>query len=222
MGDTVTSTADDRSAQAQPADVVQAGGSPRAFVWFFAVLVLVLGADLLIKESSFRLVADVPVDISTRTAADPNYIRDHYPHDPINLVPYVLSLQLTTNTGAVFGLGQGNRVLFVAVSLVTVVVVMWLFWHCPARAYAQQAAFALILAGALGNLYDRVIFSQVRDMFWLFPGLHLPFGLTWPGGETRLYPWIFNLADAALLVGIGVLVMISFRKSKPAQADHVS
>ena len=38
----------------------------------------------------------------------------------------------------------------------------------------------MILAGALGNLWDRVMYDAVRDLFLLFPGVNLPFGWSWP------------------------------------------
>src|SRR5690606_27114508 len=87
-----------------------------------------------------------------------------------------------------------------------------IFWRSPARAFVLHVALALILAGALGNLYDRLMFSAVRDMFHLFPYAELLFGWTWPGpDESRmLYPWIFNLADAALVVGVVAVLLITW------------
>ena len=66
-------------------------------------------------------------------------------------------------------------------------------------------------------LYDRMMFAAVRDMFWLFPGVKLPFGWTYPrflGGGDDLYPWIFNLADAALLLGVLLMFIVILRSSK--------
>ena len=77
---------------------------------------------------------------------------------------------------------------------------------------------ALILGGALGNLYDRVMFNAVRDMFWLLPGVKLPFGLRWPGGMDDAYPWLFNLADVALLAGVGMMVVILWFEDTRRQA----
>ncbi|NJS15352.1 MAG: hypothetical protein HC788_13065, partial [Sphingopyxis sp.] len=65
----------------------------------------------------------------------------------------------------------------------------------------------LVLAGALGNLYDRVVYGAVRDMLHMFPGVELPFGWTWPNGLRDVWPWVFNGADVSLLVGVGVLLM---------------
>ena len=67
------------------------------------------------------------------------------------------------------------RPIFVVVSLVAVGVLSWICARSPARSHALHAALALILAGALGNMYDRVQFAAVRDMLNLFPGVNRPF-----------------------------------------------
>ena len=78
----------------------------------------------------------------------------------------------------------------------------------------MHIALALILSGALGNLYDRVMFGLVRDMLWLFPGVNLPFGLHWPQGSDQLYPWVFNIADMALLFGLGIILILLWGDDK--------
>jgi signal peptidase II len=125
-----------------------------------------------------------------------------------------LSLQLVTNTGAVFGIGKGAQGMFAVVSIVATVVIVFVFLRSDRGAWVQQTALALILAGALGNLHDRIRFSAVRDMLWLFPDVKLPFGLAWPGGNPYLYPWRFNIADAALVVGVGVMLILMWRAEK--------
>lgn len=182
----------------------RAGEYAPAVLLFVATTLAVLGADLLLKYAAFRHVAGEPVVLDPAHPDQPN-IPDH---PGIDVIPHVLSLRLTTNTGAVFGLGKGGRWLFIAVSIVAVAVITRIFWKSPAEAKGFHLALGLILAGALGNLYDRFMYSAVRDMLHLFPGVELPFGWAWPGGTTALYPWIFNLADAALVVGVlGVLTI---------------
>ena len=186
---------------------------PWVVVGFILLTAFLLGADLVIKSWAFEHVADVPVVLDPATPMEPNIPR----HQPKVVVPHTLSLYLTTNTGAVFGSAKGAKPLFVTVSVIAVGVVGFLFLRSAANAYWLHLGLAMVLSGALGNLYDRLMFSAVRDMFFLFPDLHLPFGLNWPGGATGLYPWIFNFADVALVVGVVLLGMLSWHYDRQRQ-----
>lgn len=181
------------------------GHKPMAGVLVFVItLLVVLGGDLLMKLWAFDHVAGQPIWLK----AGYNNVPQQIPyHDAMSVVPYVLSLRLTLNTGAIFGIAKGAQWFFVFVSVIATAFICFLFWRSPARAHKVHVCYALILAGALGNMYDRMVYNAVRDMFWLFPGLHLPFGWHWPGGSTELYPWLFNLADAALVVGVLTLMV---------------
>jgi len=125
---------------------------------------------------------------------------------PDEIIANLLALQLTYNTGAVFGLGKGYTWVFAVITVVAAVLIVTTLLRCRAHERLLPICLAMILAGALGNLYDRLFHPGVRDMLLLFPDVHLPFGLNWPGGQTLVYPWIFNLADVYLTVGI-LLVM---------------
>lgn len=185
-----------------------AAGSPRAWTLFVAVAVAVLAVDLVVKRWAFEHVAGVPVHVAADgTALIP-------PHDATTIVPRVLSLKLTLNHGAAFGLGDGARWLFVCIALVAAVIVVGMFCRSDRRAWPLHVAFAMLLAGAMGNLYDRVAVGAVRDMLWMFPGVKLPFGWSWPGGSDDLYPWIFNVADAALCMSLVVLLVLMYRADR--------
>jgi signal peptidase II len=194
----------------------RAGRNARCVALFVSLILGVLVADLLLKAWSFDRVAG-------RSVVFPEDLRgsalfDSIPaHEPWVVLPYVLNLRLTLNTGAVFGLGKGGRSFFVLVSVVAVGAIGWVFWHSAARAKLHHLALALILGGALGNLYDRLRFGAVRDMMHLFPDVHLPWGLAWPGGNTEVYPWIFNLADVALVVGVLLLFVVMWQHEKQQQ-----
>ena len=181
----------------------RAGKAPRAVVTAMLVALVVLGLDLLSKALSFRFVAGAPVS--------PGAVPEH---DAVGIIPYVLSLKLVENRGAVFGIGQGQRLAFVLVGVVAVIVVVTAFLRSAANRRSLHVALALILAGALGNLCDRVMFGMVRDMLWLFPDVKLPFGWTWPGGSDGLYPWVFNIADVGLLAGLAILMLGMYREDK--------
>lgn len=183
-------------------------------ILFVSTIVLALGSDLFIKAWSFDHVAGVPVELK---AGYNNDARQIPMHDAMTVVPGILSMRLTLNTGAIFGIGKGAQWFFVLVSVIATAFICFLFWRAPLKSYVIQICYALILSGALGNMYDRMIYNAVRDMFWLFPGWHLPFGLSWPGGSTDVYPWLFNIADAALIIGVlslMVLVQLADRRQR--------
>jgi signal peptidase II len=200
---------------AGPPPFRRAGRSRLAVTRFLAVMLVVLTADLVLKNWSFEHVAGRPVVLTDDHALDHRGFWLGYAHESIVIVPRVLELRLTTNTGAVFGLGKGNRVAFILISAIATAVIGIMFWRSPARSWGLHLALALILAGALGNLYDRIRFAAVRDMLHMLPGVHLPFGLAWPGGVREVWPWIFNLADVALLTGVGLVLLISWFAPPP-------
>jgi lipoprotein signal peptidase len=140
-------------------------------------------------------------------------------HRGLVVISKVFKFKLTINTGAVFGIGKGSQWLFVIVSILAVFFIGLVFYRLPADAKVLQICLALILGGAIGNLYDRLLFNGVRDMCYLFPGVKLPFGWHWPGGADELYPWIFNIADAALVIGVLVLLVLTWRGDKRAKSE---
>ncbi|MBN1510663.1 MAG: signal peptidase II [Phycisphaerae bacterium] len=75
--------------------------------------------------------------------------------DPPTLLFGRISLQRSLNAGALFGLGQGMSPLFIAASLLALLFVLYLFASSSRRQWVMHAALGFILAGALGNLYDR-------------------------------------------------------------------
>jgi len=187
----------------------RAGRHAPAIVRFAVAVIVLLGADLASKSLAFAQVAGTPVQVTGPATVIP-------PHDTVIVVPKVLGLQLTINIGAVFGLGGGLRWMFVAFSLVATAVLIHVFRRSGANHLVLHLALAAVLAGALGNLYDRVIYGVVRDMLWLFPGVDLPFGWRWPDGSNGLYPWIFNIADVCLVLGLIVLMVIMHRHDRAA------
>ncbi len=229
---------------------IQRAGRHRPAVALFVLITLVaLSADLLSKHLAFKYVAVSEIKLSR----DPDngttvvnvrdeetggwtvspQLREGTPASARVLVeqaefgriviPKVFALKLTINTGAVFGIGKGAQWFFIVVSLVAVLFISIVFARSPRDQRWLHICLALILAGAIGNLYDRMLYNGVRDMCFLFPGVDLPFGLSWPGGTTSLYPWIFNVADAALVVGVLILLVTVWRKDvKAARAKKAA
>jgi len=197
----------ERPAESTPPGEGCAGRSPLAWIVLLGVLALGVGVDLWSKAYAFAHVADRPVVLDRRIILDhPDW---HPPmHEPVVFVPKVLQFRLVLNRGAVFGIGPGHRWFFVAFTVVAVTVALGIFaWRTGRRQRAIHVALACILAGALGNLYDRIVFGAVRDFFHMLPDVRLPFGWRWPNGSSEVFPWVFNVADVLLLFGIGLLML---------------
>ncbi len=177
-----------------------AGRDRRAVILFLSAVVVVLAADLGTKWLAFNRVAGEPVTLEP-AAVDPRLLIPR--HEQVVVVPGVLSLKLTANTGAIFGIGKGAQWLFVVMTGLAVGVISWMFWRSDRRDRWLHVSLGMILAGALGNLYDRLKYHAVRDLLYLFPEVKLPLGLKWPNGSDGLYPWIFNLADADIFFTVG-------------------
>lgn len=137
------------------------------------------------------------------------------------IVPNILDFTLVLNPGAVFGMGAGKRVFFIAFTVIAVGFAMWMFaaWTTR-RDTLAHVAIGLVLSGGLGNLYDRLMFACVRDFIHPLPGVALPFGWSWPWGGREVWPYVSNVADLWLLIGIVILLVIMLRT--PAPQDQAS
>ena len=107
-----------------------------------------------------------------------------------------LGLTLSHNAGVAFGLAGGAGAPLIAITLVALGVVAFLFARDPTRPWMWVAA-GLLAGGAIGNLVDRVRADAVTDFVDLPP---------WPP---------FNLADVAITVGVLLLVFVYLRDSEP-------
>jgi signal peptidase II len=108
------------------------------------------------------------------------------------------------NTGAAFSFlatAQGWQTLFFAAIAVVASVVIGFLIVRNAGKSLFCAGLALILGGALGNLYDRLVYGKVVD----FLDFHAA-GWHWPA---------FNVADSAITVGAAILILESFMQKKP-------
>jgi len=124
----------------------------------------------------------------------------------IEFIPGWVEFEVTENPGAVFGIGKGQRTLFIGVSVAAVVFIFYLFAGSDRHRH-YQIILGMLLAGVLGNLYDRVRFGYVRDMIHALP--------QWP----KLFPWIFNVADSMLCVGVALMILYSFLHEPPAAKE---
>jgi signal peptidase II len=129
------------------------------------------------------------------------------PDEPRVLVADFFSLVNVTNTGAAFGSFRGNNTFFIVISSVALVVVLGLLLRTRTPDRWRDLSLALLLAGILGNLTDRLLYGHVID-FLLFD-LHVPYAHPWPA---------FNVADSCISVAVVLFVIHSFwKRSDPAK-----
>jgi signal peptidase II len=114
---------------------------------------------------------------------------------PIVVIPGVLDLAYTTNSGGAFGLGQSAWWLFTFATIAVAAAIALAAFRIRGR--ATGAALGLILGGALGNLTDRLLRGEMplRGRVVDFIDLHV-----WP---------VFNLADTAIVVGALLLAVFA-------------
>ena len=129
------------------------------------------------------------------------------PSEPRNLIPGFFTLVHVTNTGAAFGSFRNNNGFFIALSCVALVVVTILVLRREPRDPWRRVALALLMAGVLGNLTDRLLHGHVID-FLLFD-LHLPLANPWPA---------FNVADSCICIAVVCFMVYSFRDSRSSRA----
>lgn len=126
------------------------------------------------------------------------------PGNPIDVIPGVLTLRYTQNSGGAFSIGQSAPWFFVGVTAIVVLVILATAWRHTSRVVG--VSLGLVLGGALGNLTDRAFrASGLRGRVVDFVDLHV-----WP---------VFNVADSAIVVGAILLAWVGFRERRPAESE---
>lgn len=124
------------------------------------------------------------------------------------------------NRGAAWGILQDQRLFFIIVTIVVIAgLVYYLFRKSREGRRFLPAALALLLGGALGNFIDRVRTGEVVDFFRVvfdFHAIGIPYIYHFP---------IFNVADAAITVGVALIILdtlLEARREKKRGAAHDS
>jgi signal peptidase II len=126
-------------------------------------------------------------------------------HDGFPLIDGFFNITHIRNPGAAFGFLAAappmfRYIFFMVVTLAAILLILHYFRVSRIEAPPLVVALALILAGAVGNLIDRVRFGEVVDFFDVYLGSY-----HWPA---------FNVADSAITVGAAILITVLLRKRK--------
>jgi signal peptidase II len=118
------------------------------------------------------------------------------------IVPVIAPLKIhyVTNTGALFGLFQGQAGILLLLSTLGVLLLLFFYVKSEEHTPGHMVCMGLILGGAIGNQIDRFFLNHVTDFI-----------------EIQGYPWIFNIADAAVVIGVtGIAALTIFVNSRIA------
>jgi signal peptidase II len=118
----------------------------------------------------------------------------------IPLIGSVFDLRLVSNPGSAFGLFKGSTLaIFIASCLITVAVIVW-----AVRDPQASPVLGLIIGGGIGNLIDRLVRPPGGGRGEVIDFIYLSF---WP---------TFNIADAAIVVGVGAMLLLAMRENPTA------
>lgn len=153
-------------------------------VWYIAISIIAFFADYLSKTWIINNIK--AYDLNSFITVIPDFFRIVHVH----------------NEGAAFSFLADNpgwqQWLFGIMAIGISLFLTWQLCKLPARAIWKNISFALIIGGALGNLFDRLVYGYVIDFLDFFAVY---------GGSVHHYP-AFNIADCAICVGV-FMVLIS-------------
>ena len=135
-------------------------------------------------------------------------------HDSVAVIPGLFHISHVENRGAAFGLFADSAfpwkiAALVGFSLIALVIVSVLLWKNGHTMSTTTIGLSLILGGAAGNLWDRVVDGRVVDFLHFYVGSY-----SWPD---------FNVADSAIVIGAVLLVSeILFTKPSPEAVNSGS
>ena len=130
-------------------------------------------------------------------------------NESISVIDGFFNITYVRNTGVAFGIfssisSPAKSVLLSIFTACAAVVVVTYSVRSPARNWLLQIALSLILGGALGNLYDRLVYGYVVDFLELYAGSY-----HWPS---------FNVADSAISIGVALLALEIIRNEAPGRS----
>src|SRR5947209_970651 len=130
------------------------------------------------------------------------------------VIPGFFEIVHSENQGAAFGLfaestSAWRTVLLIGFSVVALIALAVMLWRTSRLDRTTSIALALILGGAMGNVFDRIHFKKVTDFLLFYIGSY-----QWPA---------FNAADSAIVIGSGLLLLDFIKpKRQPAHTENVS
>lgn len=106
-------------------------------------------------------------------------------------------LTYVRNSGAAFSMLSGERVILVLIPIIVVICALWYFNTHKEKHWIFYTAWAMIIAGGIGNLIDRIVFGWVTDMF-----------------DFSIFPPVFNIADISVTLGCALFIIYTLAEER--------
>jgi len=141
------------------------------------IWIVVIAASVLIDQISKLLVVRFLAEVGS-----------------VDVIPGIFRFTYVENRGAAFGMLSEHRWVFMVLSTVAIVALLVYLWKFRPASPLACTALSLIVGGGIGNMIDRIRLNYVIDFldFCAFP---------------NLWVWVFNIADACVCVGAGMLIL---------------
>ncbi len=142
--------------------------------------------------SRYRLPLIITLAVLALDQASKLYIDGHLAlYQSLTVVQGFFNITYVRNKGAAFGIFADSAVrlpFFIGISVLAAAAILWYLWRLPEKQKLMRVSLSLILAGALGNLIDRLRLGEVIDFL---------------DAHWRQHHWpAFNVADSAITVGV--------------------
>ena len=126
-------------------------------------------------------------------------------YESITVIPGFFHLTYITNDGMAFGINFPFGIyIFSAISIILTVILFWYLWTIREENIMLRSGVAMILAGAIGNLIDRLLLGEVVDFLDFMIG--------------DLHWYVFNFADSFVTIGMGIILYDAIILEKKRQA----
>lgn len=107
--------------------------------------------------------------------------------DSIDVIKNFFSITYVQNTGAAFGMFKNQKILFLIVGIVAILILVYSFSKTDNK--IAKIAISMVISGAIGNIIDRLLYGFVVDMF----DFH------------AIWSYVFNFADICVVLGVALL-----------------
>ena len=136
-----------------------------------------------------------------------NMVRNNlFEGESIPIIQNIFHFTHVKNTGAAFSIFQGQYLITIGIPIILIIIcVIFLVKHNKSMHISLKISVPLIIGGGLGNLYDRIVYGYVTDMF-----------------DFRVFP-VFNVADIAVCIGCALLIIfvIFYDKEEEIKSNEV-